>query len=115
MEGQTSYQPGPVHMTEDRDNEWEVDYIMDSHLKRRKLEYLIHWKDYDDLDHTWEPKSNLRNMKDAIHDFHDFYFSTPCALSIDPADSLLLFQKQPEPFTEVHPHHLPFDCLEVNL
>ena len=33
MEGQTPYQPGLVHMTEDRDNEWEVDHIVDSHLK----------------------------------------------------------------------------------
>ena len=34
MEGQTPYHPGPVHMTEDRDNEWEVDHIVDSHLKK---------------------------------------------------------------------------------
>ena len=33
---------GPVHMTEDRDKEWEVDYIVDSYLKNKKLEYLIH-------------------------------------------------------------------------
>ena len=36
MKGQTPYWPGPVHMTEDRDNEWEVDYIVDSHLKNKK-------------------------------------------------------------------------------
>ena len=42
IEGQTPYHPGPVHMTEDRDNEWEVDHIVDSHLKNKKLEYLIH-------------------------------------------------------------------------
>ena len=66
MEGQTLYQPGPVHMTENRDNEWKVDHIMDSHLKNKKLKYLIYWKGYDDSDHTWEPKSNLRNAKDTI-------------------------------------------------
>ena len=38
MEGQTPYQPGPVHMTEDRDNEWEVDHIVDSHLKNKKTQ-----------------------------------------------------------------------------
>ena len=42
MEGQTPYRPGPVHVTEDRDNEWEVDHIVDSHLKNKKLKYLIH-------------------------------------------------------------------------
>ena len=115
MEGQNPYQLGLVHMTENRDNKWEVDHIVDSCLKNKKLEYLIHWKGYDNLDHMWEPKSNLRNTKDAIHDFHDSHSSAPCALSIDPADFLLLFQKWLAPFTKVHPHHLPFDCMEVNL
>ena len=114
MEGQTSYQPRPVHVTEDRDNEWEMDYIVDSYLKGRKLEYLVHWKGYDNLHHTWEPKSNLRNAKDTIHDFHDSHSSAPHALSIGPADFLLLFKKWLELFTEVNLHHLPFDHLEVN-
>ena len=115
MEGQTSCWPGLVHATEDRDNKWEVDYIMDSHLKRRKLEYLVHWKGYDNLDCMWESKSNLGNTKDVIHDFHESHSSAPCALSIDPADFLLLFQKQLELFTEVNPCCLPFNHLEVNL
>ena len=115
MEGQTSYWPGLVHVTEDRDNEWEVDYIVNSCLKRRKLEYLVYWKGYNDLDYTWKPKPNLRNAKDAIHDFHVSHPSTPHALSIDPADFLLLFQQQLEPFTELNLHHLPFDHLKVNL
>ena len=50
-----------------------------------------------------------------IRDFHDSYSSTPHTLSIDPADFLLFFQKQLEPFTEIDPHCLPFDRLEVNL
>ena len=36
MKGQTLYWPRPVHVTEDRDNKWEVDYIVDSHLKNKK-------------------------------------------------------------------------------
>ena len=115
MEGQTLYQPGLVHVTEDRDNEWEVDHIIDSHLKNKKLKYLIHWKGYDDSDHTWEPKSNLGNAKDAIHDFHKSHSSTPRTLSIDPADFLLLFQQWPELFTEINPCCLPFDRLKVDL
>ena len=83
MEGQTPYRPGPVHMTEDRDNEWEVDHIVDSRLKIKKLKYLVHWRGYDDSDCTWEPKSNLGNAKDAICDFHESYYFTPWALSID--------------------------------
>ena len=115
MEGQTPYQPRLVHMTEDRDNEWEVDHIVDSHLKHKKLKYLIHWKGYDDSDCMWGPKSNLGNAKDAIHDFHESRPSAPHTLSIDPADFLLLFQKQLELFTKINLCHLPFDRLEVDL
>ena len=117
MEGQTPYQPGPFHITEDRDNTWEVDHIVDSHLKNKKNsnilfigEAMMTWIVY-----MWEPKSNLGNAKDAICDFHKSYSSAPCTLSINPADFLLLFQKQLEPFTDIHSCHLPFNHLEVNL
>ena len=115
MEGQNPYQPGSVHVTEDRDNEWEVDHIMDSCLKNKKLKYLVHWRGYDDSDCTWEPKSNLRNAKDTIRDFHKSHSSAPHTLSIGPAAFLLLFQKWPEPFTIINLCHLPFDHLEVDL
>ena len=82
-----------------------MNYIIDSRLKRRKLEYLVHWKGYDDSDRMWEPKFNLGNAKDAIWDFHASHSSAPHTLSIDPVDFLLLFQKQLEPFTKVYPHH----------
>ena len=36
LEGQVSNRPGPVHVTEDRDNEWEVDRIIDSRYKNKK-------------------------------------------------------------------------------
>ena len=36
MEGQTLYHPRLVHVTEERDNEWEVDHIVDSCLKNKK-------------------------------------------------------------------------------
>ena len=84
-----------------------MDYIVDSHLKRRKLKYLVHWKGYDNSDCMWEPKSNLGNAKDGIYDFHSLHSSIPYALSIDPADFLLLFQRWPELFTKVHTSSLP--------
>ena len=30
LEGQPSHRPGPVNITEDRDNEWEVDWIINA-------------------------------------------------------------------------------------
>ena len=43
LEGQPSHRPGPVNVTEDRDNEWEVDRIIDSRYKNKKLEFLIQY------------------------------------------------------------------------
>ena len=79
LEGQVSNWPEPVHVTEDRDNEWEVDQIIDSRYKNKKLEFLVHWKGYDDTDRTWEPKSDLgncygRSLAPNITDLVDFSF-----------------------------------------
>ena len=100
-----------MHVTEDRDNKWKVDHIVDSCLKNKKLEYLIHWKSYDNLDYIWASKSNLGNMKAALQDFHHSCPSAQQALYIDPVDFLLLLQKQPELFTEGHSYCLHFYCL----
>ena len=115
LEGQPLHRPGPVNVTEDRDNEWEVDRIINSHYKNRKLEFLVYWKGYDDMDRTWEPKTNLGNTKEALNDFYHANLSAPRAISIPPEDFLLLFQKRAEPFTTLHPKQIPFDRLEVNL
>ena len=84
-------------------------------IKIKKLEFLVHWKGYDDTDQTWEPKSNLGNAKEALNDFHHANPAAPRAISIPPEDFLLLFQKRPEPFTSLHPKQIPFDRLEVDL
>ena len=115
LEGQPSHRLGPVNVTEDRDNKWEVDQIIDSCYKNNKLEFLIHWKGYNDMDRTWEPKSNLGNAKEALNDFYHANPSAPRAISIPLEDFLLLFQKRPEPFTTLHPKQIPFDRLEVDL
>ena len=115
LEGQPSHRPGPVNVTRDRDNKWEVDQIIDSQYKNKKLEFLVHWKGYDDMDRTWEPKRNLGNTKEALTDFYHANPAAPRAISIPPEDFLLLFQKRLEPFTSLHPKQIPFDRLEVNL
>ena len=50
--------------------EFEVNSILDSRFKRRKLEYLVDWIGYDASDWTWEPAANLTNAQDAIATFH---------------------------------------------
>ncbi len=54
--------------------EYEVEKI----IKKRKLrngkeEYLIKWKGYKENESTWEPKSNLKNAKNALKEFESLF------------------------------------------
>jgi hypothetical protein len=71
LEGQTSIQPGPVKVTEDREIEYEVAHIVNVRKKGQHMEYLVHWKGYTEEDRTWEPKGNLGNAKAALDLFHE--------------------------------------------
>ena len=114
LEGQPVSRPGPVSVTEDRDNEWEVDFIVDSRYKNRQLEYLVHWKGYDDSDRTWEPRNHLSHAQDVVRDFHRLHPTALRTLSMG-ADFMLLFSRRPDSLTEFPEHRLPFDRLEVDL
>ena len=46
---------------------FEVEVVLDKRIKKGKLEYFVKWKDYDET--TWEPLSNLLNVKDLIDDY----------------------------------------------
>ena len=77
---------------EDHEEEYEVEHVVDSRHKGKRLEYLIHWKGWSDTDHTWELVSNLGNAGAAIHDFHVSHPSAPRRLcGISPFDFLQLF------------------------
>ena len=93
LPGQPVSAPGPSNVTEDRDEEYEVEFVVDSWYKGKHLEYLVHWKGWSDTDRTWEPLSNLGNAADAVRDFHA---SHPSALrrlcGISPFDFLQLFR-----------------------
>ena len=111
--GQPVTTPGPSSVTEDRKEEYEVDFIVDSQYKGKHLEYLIHWKGWSDMDHTWEPLGNLANAADAVAAFHTSHPSAPhCLRGISPFDFLQLFcyVGSSPPVTSL----APFDCLEVN-
>ena len=98
---------------EDREEEYEVDYVVDSRYKGKHLEYLIHWKGWADTDRTWEPLGNLGNAASAICDFHVSHPSTLRRLhGISPFNFLQLFRYvgSSPPVTSL----MPFDHLEVD-
>ena len=113
LPGQPVSAPGPSNVTEDREEEYEVEYVVDSRYKGRCLEYLIHWKGWSDTDRTWEPVSNLGNAAATVCDFHASHPSVPCRLcSISPFNFLQLFRyvRSSPPVTSL----ALFDRLEVD-
>ena len=114
LEGQPTFKPGPVQVTEDREIEFKVESIIDSRCKGRCLEYLVHWKGYSDKDRTWEPKGNLTNTSEAIKDFHRSKPNTPRALNMSQADFYSLFVTLASLFALFcHYHYLPYPGIEL--
>ena len=113
LPGQLVSAPGPSSVTEDCEEEYEVAFVIDSQYKGKRLEYLVHWKGWLDMDCTWEPLGNLANTADAVAAFHAAHPSAPCHLhGISPFDFLQLFcyVRSSPPVTSL----APFDCLEVD-
>ena len=54
-----------------------MEEVLNSRLKRGKLEYLVKWSGYTDDHNTWEPKLNLTNSKELINNFHKSNPSAP--------------------------------------
>ena len=77
LPGQPVSRPGPVHVSEEHDEEYKVDYIVASHIYRRQLQYLVHWKGYEEHERTWEPASNVKNAPLAVEHFYKENPSAP--------------------------------------
>jgi hypothetical protein len=62
--------PPPIEI--DSENEYEVANILDSRIRRKRLEYLVQWKGYEDTDQatSWEPFSNVTNATRKLSEFH---------------------------------------------
>ena len=113
LPGQPVSAPSPSIVMEDREEEYEVDYIVDSWYKGKGLEYLVHWKGWLDSDRTWELLGNLANVANVVTAFHTAHPSAPHRLhGISPFNFLQLFRYvgSSPPVTSL----APFDRLEVN-
>ena len=67
----------PPAIQVDTVEEFEVNSILDSRLRRRKLEYYVDWKGYDVSNRSWERVVALTNASEAIQDFHERFPSRP--------------------------------------
>ena len=61
--------PPPPPDIIDGHEEFEVETILDSRLRYRKVQYLVKWKGYGIGENSWEPAANL-HAPDAVADFY---------------------------------------------
>jgi len=71
VEGQKKEQPLPVIIK--REEEWEVERILNKRRVRGKDKYLVQWKGFMAESNTWEGRKNLKNAKEAIEEFEKEY------------------------------------------
>ena len=107
--GQSSVPPEPIDV--EGTPECEVEEILNSRLKRRKLEYLVKWSGYTDDYNTWEPEANCANSPEIISDFYKKNPSAPRKLSTGAFTGLIF--KSYENFTELKKNAV--SCLEVKI
>ena len=77
--GQQVSPPPPVRVR--GEEEFEVETILDSRLRRGRLEYLVRWKGYTPEHDSWEPERNLENAPEQIVAFRSRYSGAPCRVS----------------------------------
>ena len=75
--GQTPAEPDPVIVDDASEAEWEVERILDSRMRYRKLQYLVQWAGYDYIRTSWEPAEYLANSPELITEFHTAYPEKP--------------------------------------
>ena len=99
LPGQPVSRPRPVRVSEECDEEYEVDYIVASCIYRCQLQYLVHWKGYEEHKRTWEPTSNVKNAPLVVECFYKENPSAPWKLHMTQLDLDSLFKPVPKNLT----------------
>jgi len=60
----------------DREPEWEVEEILDSHWYWRRFQFLIKWKDFGREHNSWEVASNIK-APDLIAEYYQKHPTAP--------------------------------------
>ena len=79
LPGQVQPPPPPIAIfnpeTEEEENEWEVEYVANTRVRRGHLQYLVFWIGYHQP--TWEPLENLDGCPDKVDEFYRKYPNKP--------------------------------------
>jgi transposase InsO family protein len=69
FEGREIARPPPVIV--EGEKEYEVEKILDKRVHRRRTEYLVKWRGYDQFESTWLPAKELTHAKEALQEFEN--------------------------------------------
>ena len=110
--------PPPPDIIDDHE-EFEVERILDARMRRGKVQYLVKWKGYPDVDNLWIPIESCQNAREELDDFYRRFPSKPrpttlrrLELPLVP-ELLALMRPLPTPVTEPIDDDLPSE-LQLN-
>ena len=72
LPGQRNPPPPPVIVN--NEEEWHVEEVLDSRIRRKRLQYLVKWVGYDEPD--WQPAEAVNELA-AVDIFHQRYPGKP--------------------------------------
>ena len=61
----------------DDQEEWEVEEVLDSRMRRNKLQYLVKWVGFSDASNQWLSAADLANAPEKTDEFHQRYPHKP--------------------------------------
>ena len=65
------------------EKEYVVEEVIDSRMRRGKLQYLVKWEGYTTENNTWEPSQNLEHAKKKVDDYYRQHPSAPRSIRMD--------------------------------
>jgi len=84
-------QAPPPPIVVDREEEWEVEEILDSHWHRRKFQFLVKWKGFSREHNSWEVASNVKAL-DLIAEYYQKHPATPRHIHQTDFNAIFQFQ-----------------------
>ena len=67
--------PPPPLVIVDVEEECDVEEVVDSRIRYRRLEYRVKW--VGEKETTWQPAKDLENVKESVELYHQRYLERP--------------------------------------
>jgi hypothetical protein len=77
VNGEIPTPPEPIYLEEEDEPEYEVEEVLDSRIRWKRMEYLVKWKGYDAGHNSWEPAQNLEHAPQMVRQFHRRHPNAP--------------------------------------